>query len=359
VESVVAEAPVFHPPAFISDQTGFIAATFTADNEAWRLRLYHNDQPIETSITASNPYALQMYPASDGGMFAVWLDYTGGRASQLYVAHLKKNGNSELGAVLVTDAPAVRVSATPLPNGGLWLVWSTALIPESVLMVSQIDAVGRPRIPLRLTNNADYPALMRTDGRTWVYWLAATDRSLHRAELTDGQTLHDITRLTDGIPLESGDVLSHLSIGADTTHAYAFWQVGAQVWWTSGSLTAQEWDSPRRLSISLDAERPAPQTGFNSGRVSAVSLNDDAPIQWLLPAVGQSDVLPTSAVWLGSLGIVYWRGGQPFSGQKIDVAPRLIAPPAIAYDAERDLALAWWSVLNDTAASLHITYSRR
>jgi len=359
--SVLAEAPVFHPPALISDKTGFIAAAFVPSETAWRLKLYRDDQPIETDITARNPYSLSLYATSNDGIFAVWLDYDGG---QLYVAHLTRDGDSALGGVLVTDAPAVRVSAAATADGGLWLVWSTAPIPESVLMVSRIDGLGRPRTPARLTHNADFPAVLRADGRTWLYWLTATDGALYRAELTEAQTLSEPSRLTDGIALETGDVFNGLSVGTDTTSAYVFWQVvqrdsQSQVWWTAGGLTTPSWESPRRLSLTFDSTRPPVPAGFNVGDTQSAQLGGDLPIQWLLPAVGQSDTLPTAAGWGNSVGVLYWRDGAPFSSQTVEDAQHLIAPPAVAYDAERDLALAWWNVLTDQAAGLSIVYSRR
>ncbi len=362
--STLAEAPVFSPPALISDKTGFIAATFVPFRDGWRLTLYHNDQPIQTDITARNPYALNLYPASKGGVFAVWLDYDGGSQSQLYASYVTADGDSELGAILLTDAPAVRVSAAPMPDGGLWLVWSTALIPESVLMVSRLDGLGRPRIPQRLIGNADYPALLRADGRTWLYWLAATDGSLYRAELTEAQTLDDTVRLTGGLSLEIGDIFTGLSVGADTTTAYVFWQVvqndrRGQVWWTAGKLTDMAWDSPRRLSVAFDPDNSDIQAGFNHGEITAAQLGEASPVDWLHPAAGQSDTLPTAGSWRTGVGIFYWRDGELFAGQRLEDGQRLIAAPAVAYDSERDLALMWWGVLNDQAAALSAVYSRR
>jgi hypothetical protein len=362
--SRLAESPTFHSPALIGDADGFVTAAFTRLGTRWRLTLYRDDQLIETSVSADDPYGLTVYADGRGGFFVVWQDYSGGRGGLLYVTHLDKRGDSVLGALLVTQATVSHYSAVTTPDGRLWLVWSAAPIPESVVMISQIDGMGRPRTPERLLSNAGYPALLRADGRTWLFWLTADNDALYRAELTDTQMLGTQTRLNDGLVLQAGDIFIRLSVGADTTHAYVFWQTQrdgiGQVSWVSGMLTDSKWDAPRLLSISPDPSQPAAQAGYNHGELTPMTLSDENPITWASPAVGQSDTLPTAVVWNDRIGVLYWRAGRPFAGQTIFSAPvHLIAPPTVAYDIERDLALAWWNVVSETAAELSIVYSRR
>lgn len=362
--SRLATAPVFHPPALIGERDGFFTAAFTPLGTRWRLMLYRDDTSIETNLTADNPYALSLYPDGRDELFAVWLDYSGGRGGLLYVAKLSKTGVSDLGSILVSPDSAPQYSATPTADGRLWLVWSAAPIPESVLMVSQIDSQGRPRTPARLRMNAHHPALLYADGRTWLFWLTADDNHLYRAELTATQTLDHITALSTGLAAAQGQIFTRLSVGVDTTMAYVFWQTQTEgaglVWWTSGKLTEPRWDAPRPLVINPDPSAQAPQAGYNHGDVQAATLGDQTVIEWALPAVGQSDTLPVAIASEDGIGVLYWHEGAVIGVQTVvPAAIHLIAPPALAYDVERDLALAWWAVLDETAANLHVVYSRR
>lgn len=361
--SVLTESPTFHPPALTSTTDGFIAAAFTRLGTRWRLTLYRDDQPIETQIFADNPYGLTLHADSDGGIFAVWMDYSGGRGGLLYVTHLNTFGETDLGAIRVTEAQVARYSAAPTATGTLWLVWSAAPIPESVVMGSRVDTMGRPRTPALLINAADYPALVRADGRLWLFWLTAETHALHRAELTEAQTLDSPTRLNDGLKLQAGDILNSVNVGLDSNTAYLFWQLQRegqpQVWWTAGGLYDAVWNAPRRLIVTVDPSPSAPSAGYNHGVVSAISLGEDHAVSWAYPAVGQSETLPLAAVWDDGLGVLYWRDEELFAGQRILDAPRLIAAPVVAYDAARDLALGWWGVVSETTANLFMTYSRR
>lgn len=360
--SRLAEAPIFNAPALTTTSTGVMTATFVRRGNVWQLQLFENDQAINTAIIAASPYGLTLHADTRGGFFAVWMDYRDGRGGWLSVARLDKQGQSELGSILITETQAVHYSAAPTPEGRLWVVWSAAPIPESVVMVSRVDEFGRPRAAGHLVSNADYPVLLRADGRTWLFWLSADDGILHRAELTDSQTLENPALLNRGIGAKQGQVFTGLSVGVDTENAYVFWQTQTdgigQVWWASGKLTADSWETPQTLEITFDPSQTGLQAGYNHGILTAVHLGE-TEVTWLQPAYGQSDNLATAITTRDNLGVLYWRDGLPFAGQNLIATPRLIAPPSIGYDTERDIAVAWWEILSETTAQLSVIYSRR
>lgn len=358
----LAQAPSISPPALAADRDGFTLAAFQPTGDgAERLTLFTDGQPIATPVTARAPYALTLHAAAEGGFFAVWLDHDPARGGQLTVARLTTDGRTD-GALLAAEMPVVRYSAAAQPDGSLWVVWSATPIPEPALFSSRIDRQGRARTPERIQAAADHPALLRADGRTWLYWLSDTDGTAYRAELTDAQ-LSEVVRVTDGARRAPGDTLIGLSVGVDTTHAYLFWQVlGAdgrgQVWWTTGAPTEGGWPPAIPLGLTTDPVT-SPEAGFNHGALVGAGLGTELA-GWALPASGQSDALPTAAVWSDGIGVVYWRGGIPFAAQiVVPSAPNLIAPPAVAYDTERDLALAWWDANSPVTATLYAATSRR
>jgi hypothetical protein len=107
-------------------------------------------------------------------------------------------------------------------------------------------------------------------------------------------------------------------------------------------------------------ESQAPALGFNHLNARAARATPDGtPITWANPAAGRSDVLPVAIQSAGQVGVAYFSGGQLIAQHPISTdAPPLIAPPSVAYDAERDLFLAWWRA-GDEAAELITAYSRR
>jgi hypothetical protein len=364
---LLTEFPAIEAPALTGQRDALTAAAFTPVNLDAALTLYRDGQAVPTRVVARNPYALGLYPAArDGGYFVVWLQYTGGQASQLYVASLNADGTSTLGAVRVAEMPVVRYSAIPMPDGTLWLAWSATPIPESSVFISRIDGLGRARLPERITHNADYPALLRADGRTWLYWLSADHGALQRAELPENAGLGPIQALTGiGTPaLNRGDRVAGFSVGADTANAYAFWDVERadgtrQAWWAAGSFTSVDgWAAPRPLTLAVDAAS-SPQAGFNHGVLQGADVGADLWVTSALPVAGQSDVLPVAATWDDAIGIVYFSGGRPLAIQAVmDDAPPLIAAPRAAYNRARDLALAWWDAGSPQTARLFIVYSR-
>ncbi|MCU0465369.1 MAG: hypothetical protein MUF38_12475 [Anaerolineae bacterium] len=361
--AALAQSPSISPSALAADGDGFTLAAFQPiGGGVERLTLFTDGQPIQTPITARAPYALTLHTAAEGGFFAVWLDHDPARGSQLTIARLNPDGSTANGALVAAEMPVVRYSAATQPDGSLWVVWSATPIPEPALFSSRVDGRGRARTPERIQAAADHPTLLRADGQTWLYWLSEADGAAYRAELTDAQPSAAV-RVADGPTLAPSDTLTSLSVGADTTHAYLFWQImaadgGGQVWWTAGASQEGGWPPAIPLGLTTDPTE-SPQAGFNHGALEGAGLGTELT-GWLLPASGQSDALPTAAVWSGGLGVVYWRGGLPFAAQTVvEDAPRLIAPPAVASNTERDLTLAWWDAGDPVTATLYTAISRR
>jgi hypothetical protein len=361
---VLARAPVFSPPAVMPERTGLLTAAFVAIARDSVLTLYRDDWPIPTRVLARDPYALTLHPASDLGLFALWMQPdVDGRGGLLHVARLSADGQSTLGAVRVSDVPTVRYSALSQPDGGLVLVWHIPSAPEPVLYLTRIDGQGRPRTPAALPISGEHPTLLAHDGQLWLYTRAPSGEVWRAPFIDDG--LGDAQTVAGAPDLAPDSALLHLSIGLDSTHRYLFWNAltadgSSEVWWSSGALNGNTPPSPPQPFHLRASDAPAPALSFNqSGAQAAIHAPDGIPVMWAQAAHGQSDVLPVAIQWAGQVGVAYVSGGQVLAAQAISTdAPPLIAPPSVAYDAERDLFLAWWRA-GDETAELITAYSRR
>jgi hypothetical protein len=365
VPSTLTWATTFDPPALFTDGAETVLGAFERHNDVLVLTIYRGGVRTRSNIAARQPHALTLFPAAMRGTLALWLDDDGTGSQRLFVARLNDTGFSERGSVAVSSGPAIRYAAAALHDGTLWAIWSVPNAGESTLVGSRLDDEGRARSPEALRVDADFPALAVTNaGNVLLFWLEGAQRNLYRGELTQAG-LALVTRLaTEPWLSASADHLIRLEVGIDTTHTYIFWQAlsssgSNEVWYTSGPLSETAVDGARQLRVSTTDTQE--QTGFNHGvAYTAERTGSENVVEFASPAVDQNETLPVSVLSGHDLGLVYFRGGDAFAAQTIGTLERrLIAPPKVAADDERDLWLAWW--LPDTVqeAVLYLIESGR
>jgi hypothetical protein len=365
IPSALTWATTFDPPALFTDGNEIVTAAFELYDDTPTLTIYRDGVRMRSNIAARQPYELTVFPSTARGTLALWLDDDGAGIQKLFVARLNDAGFSERGSVAISSGAVTRYSAAVMPDGGLWTVWSTPNAGESTLIGSRLDAEGRARSPQPLRVDADYPALAVTNaGNALLFWLEGDRRDLYRGELTQSGLTLTTTLVAPPLPFAAADHLIALKAGVDNTHAYIFWQTLAasganEAWYTSGKLLETAMRSARRLRIG--PAEAAVQTGFNHGVAFAVVPDDgEVVVGWASPASGQNESLPVATFTDDTLGVLYFRDGEVFAAQSIGTLPRsLIAPPHIAVDDERDLALAWWLPDTRQEAVLYLVESRR
>jgi hypothetical protein len=363
--STLTWATTFDPPALFTDGAETVLGAFERHNDVLVLTIYRGGVRTRSNIAARQPHALTLFPAAMRGTLALWLDDDGTGSQKLFVARLNEAGFSERGSVAISSGPAIRYAAAALPDGTLWVIWSVPNAGESTMVGSHLDDEGRARSPEALRVNADFPALVVTNaGNALLFWLEGAQRDLYRGELTQtGLTLIERLAISPW-PSAAADHLVRLEIGIDTTHAYIFWQTlsssgSNEVWYTSGLLSETAVDDTHQLRVNTTDIQI--QTGFNHGVAHTAERTDSGNvIEFASPAIGQNETLPVSVLSGKDLGLVYFHGGDAFAAQTVGTLERrLIAPPKVVADDERDLWLAWW--LPDTVqeAVLYLLESGR
>lgn len=340
-------------PAALAVDAGRVFAAWVGSDERG---VHHDARVLVAGLSAEavtlplppvHPYAQQAYSGLAGNVHLLWLDANATGVTELYSGLISAALTVERGPTpIATGINARRYAALPAGDGGLTVLWSGAALAEPSLFLSRIDLIGRPLPHTLLADNADYPALVRThDGSLYAFWLNTADGRFYSATVQESSPFTP-QRLPYGPELNTGDQLHGVYAATDTTHLYVFWTVQrangfADSWVMISSLadTESTWTAPQRLALSLDADAPAFETGFNSGPAIRATLGE-IPVSYLRPLASASDVLPVAAHWGDHVGVVYFQAGEIVAAQPI-AAANLIAAPAIAVDQSRFLYLAW------------------
>ena len=362
----IAQAEQTSAPA-LSVMDDRIAATWVGADE----RGIHQDARLLSAnamsdsvvlpLPPAHPFEQQIYPAADDQHHLLWLDALETSENRLYAALLSAELRVTRGPTPVSDRATRRYSALPSGNGELLIVWSGGLLAEPALYLQAIDRAGRPRPPVALVTDADWPALIRaSDSSLHLFWLRPSDGQLYHATLHDEQLLN-IQTLARDTALEAGDRLHSLIPALDNSHFYLFWNVtraagSRESWMTTRAFGGSAWSAPVRLGITriTNAEETGYyQTNFNSGTTFATYSGEDW-LSWVAPLKGQFDNLPAAAQFGDDLAVVYFQGGQAQGYQSIAPA-QLIGLPALHVDQARYLYLAWAQPQPNGAADLQVT----
>lgn len=321
----LAEAPQGRAPALYADAARVTAFWVGADAAGVHHDARHLSGGELSPVTVlplppTHPYDQRVYPASGGSLFLLWLDRVEGAGVTTLLSAWIAPDLSIRRTTPVSDGLALRYSAAPDGQGGLWAVWSGGLLSEPTLYARYIDAEGRPLDHFRIAAHAETPALVRANDGTLLFWIQAGQ--VMRARLVDGLAL-DAESITSAVSLAPGDRLYEFSAGLDESHAYVFWNITrangqVETWYAAGTFDARFWNAPVRL---LDAE--------------------DRPLRWLSPAVGQFEQLHAAAESAAGVGIAAFDGGALVDVRVIVPDVSLIGTPALVMRPNGERVLAW------------------
>lgn len=313
------------------------------------------------------PHDQHLFPAARDHFHLLWRDAAWDNRSAgtgLQGALLTPEFVPQRGQTTLIEAPVYQWAAASDVERGLFLVWSGGLRAEPELYLRYIDPIGRPRTELQLVDAADWPMATTTnDGLSWLFWQNLHDNGLYMAQLT--QTgLSEPLALTEWIRLASGDRLDKAVVGLDATHAYVIWTVvradqSVEIWFASGLLTGENWQSPSRLGVEVLPEGDF-TTGFNTGNAQQ-AISGEAWLRWSDAITGQYGVLALAAQVDDALGVVYLQSGAIVGYQQIVplAEPGLLDAPSIRADNNLHLHLAWALPRQDAPADFLFTMTRR
>ena len=327
-----------------------------------------SDQPPTAerlTLPVTFPHAWTALPAASQHTHLLWLDADPADASgtrRLWLAVVTPDLLVERGPVALSDGAVGHYAASAGGDQSVWVVWSSGPLAEPDLYARSIDRAGRPRLPQRVVQGGDWPALVRVDDTPYLLYQRLPDRRLTLARLSEAG-ISDTRAVTNWPRLETGDRLAAFSAGADRTHVYALWVIAraagaVETWWSSAPLNADSWPEPALLTVSAQPDTTF-ETGFNGGAAQIASAGGDA-VRWSAVLPGVYDRLLIAAEVGDTLGVLYLEGGTVGAFQPvIDLpAPGLIGVPAIRADRDRHLTLAWSQPDSTAHASLNLTTTR-
>ncbi|MAS35834.1 MAG: hypothetical protein CL610_17625 [Anaerolineaceae bacterium] len=360
-------APQGSAPALWVQPTGDMTSAWVGASSSG----VHQDARLITRGTASdvitlplppvNPYAQALLPARDDNLHLMWLDKNPDGELRLYAALLSPGLGIERGPMVISSQTALRYAAIPSGSGEVFTIWSGGHIAEPSLYAQTIDSRGIPGTAVRLTTNADWPALFRAnDGVMYLLWLNPENGTLYEAQLA-GDQLTGQQAAVSRLGLQPGDRLHDLTAALDATHFYAFWNITRvdgelESWVVARPLDHSEWGEPYRIGIGA-AKADSIQTGFNSGFVSAVDTGENW-LRWAAPMPGQYETLPLAGGIANDLVIVYLREGEVVGYQRMAPLRALVGSPLLRTDQDRYLYLAWSEPAENGLAALQLLTSR-
>ena len=363
---LIAQVPQTAAPALVLDGDSLTAVWIGSDERG----VHHDARRISQDGVLGNlltlplppryPHALQLTKGIGDRDHLLWLDADEDGEIRLYSAILDLNLSVFRGPILVSDAQTFRYSAVEDGAGGVLVAWSSRLPDEPTLTITRIDYEGRPVQQLEQLDAADYPTLFRSVDGIYLSWLDVNAQVMCLSRFQLGITPICQSRLPT-VSIGRGDLLQGLTVGADRTHIYLFWNIqraqsGDETWFATLPIGGDVWSQPQRLSFTTVAAATM-QTSYNSGQVSAAQLGGEAHFAFaaLLPTIG--DTLPVAGQSGDELAMLYFADGGVVGYQAITRA-RLLAPPLLLSDQDRHLYLAWSNAVSTDHADLHLTSTR-
>lgn len=314
-----------------------------ADPQEARLYAQSADasSPTILALKAFAPLDLQLYPAVNERFHLLWRDDVEGQPHLFYGLF---NGDrvAEWGAYDVSEQATYNITALPLPDGRLRVVYSAGWIVEPRLFIQDIDERGRSQFPLPLDQAGDFPAFLHYDETVWLFW-QREDGAVWQGIL-DGNTLTEPQAITLKPALAAGDAITYLMAAGDATYRYLFWQVVRsdgmpETWYAVGEKTGSIWSPAMPLTIPTLGDTTT-QTGYQVGEVTAAERGAEA-VGWGAPLVGVQPIVPIAVQTGDALGIAYLQAGNIMGYQRVVRVGHMIGGPALALRPDRSLVLAW------------------
>lgn len=317
---------------------------------------------LSLPIPSAYPHQFQTLPVSSGGAHLLWMDAVYNQPegdTLLWTARLNENAEMPRSHIRLSDIRVESYDVIADETGGAVVLWTGGARGEPALYVQTLDLVGRPDFPERLTTDARFPSLVRSDNMLSAYWLRASDQlALHGEVMNDA--LANITPAVDSPVLAPMDRIVDFYALSDAQTRYVFWQINradaaVETWMAYSPLATENWSTPERLGIGDVSEEPY-ETTFNGGHALQVSTGE-AWLGWSSPLKDQTVALVAEIN--DQLVVVYFTNGQVVAVQAVvDLTHSLIGQPAIFADRDRHLTLAWAEPTESGLAELNFTSTR-
>lgn len=290
-----------------------------------------------------------------------WIDKDTDGISQLYGALLRAPALTiERGPNRISTEGVFHYVTAADASGGAFVAYSGGQPGEPALTVTGVDAQGRPLPVLDRLRAADMPAFFRMGADLNLSWLDTETLQLLMGTLSGGR-IRDVRALMPALYTGAGERLLNMRMGADRTHLYSFWTLERasgthEVWFSSAAFPGDVWSQPAPLSSQIDLRGgEAVQTGFNSGAASPAIAGGEV-FAFATPLAEQGDMLPVLGERASSLVVVYLEGGMVRAEQTVARDVRLLEPPLVVSDRDRNLYAAWSAMASDGVAVL--SYAR-
>jgi hypothetical protein len=359
--TILGQAEQTHAPA-LWVEPGYAITTWVGADDAG---IHHDFRLVTTEVSPIvvlplppvRPYAQQLAPALGGSIHLLWLDADAEGETRLFTALIAADGVVERGPTSVSDRHTFRYAVIPNGDGSLWVLWVGEPVAEPVLYAQYMDSLSRPRQPLRLLSDADWPALSWISSGIDLYWMQASTGQINRGSFADG-SLTNMQVVSSGIALASGDRLSGLNAASDHAHRYVFWNLTRangqfETWIAANRIGDSTWGPPQRLGIEWTTKSFV-ETGYNGGWAFPARLGERW-LSWAAPVTGQLETLPVAALQGRNLVLLFLRAGELVGYQNITPVTNLIGPPILLTDRDLHLYLAWAEPTPAGYANLKLT----
>lgn len=367
----LAEAPQTAAPVLLPLHDRVAAAWVGADETGvyqYMRNLYSTAALSATErlpLPPVHPHQQMLSPAAQQHTHLIWRDaaYDDPTAGEyLWSAVVTPDLLVERGPSRVAPPPVYQYTTIPTGDNGIWLIWSSGLRAEPTLNARLIDAIGRPRLPIELTTQADFPTAVEINSGSYrVFWQDAVEDLIYMGEFRGGM-LNAIMLVSETVLLNRGDWLIDFFAGQDMTTVYLFWEVQratgeVETWYTSGTPDEIPWEPPVRLGIHVTTGDV--ETTFNGGAALAATTGENW-IEWSSVMPGQFDRLALAAQFGSILGIVFFQAGEVIAYRNVVTTGEigLLDSPVLYTDTNRHLYLAWSQPTPDGYARLNLTMTR-
>ncbi len=333
----LAQAEQADAPAVAASAGGVAAVWVGSDDrgvhqDARRITGTQLGEIVTLPLPPTHPYDQRLIAGVDGRLHLLWLDADQDGQTNLYAALITPTLQVERGPISVSEGLALRYTVVADGSGGLWVAWSGGAISETNVYLRHVDSDGRPLQTALVAENANNPALLRTDaGDLWLFWLAGGQVMAQQIDPPDTPRA-----LTSAISVAPADRLINTGAALDLTNAYYYWNVTrasgvSETWITAGSLSANLWQSPQRLRV--DAK--------------------PAVLSWFAPLSGQRETLTAVGQGVDGLSLLSLRAGLVKDDKVLLPDVTLIGMPALLADETGALYLSW-SAFGESVADLKI-----
>lgn len=305
------------------------------------------------------PRQISLIPASFTDYHLLWLDQTLPETTQLAGALISERGEIKRPPTVISPQGTRDYQVARNRDGGLVVMWVEAS-ERAGLFIQRIDGVGRAYEPLRITQQAQFPALsfdLNDDLHiAWLTQSAPQTWAFHYLRLERGRLPEEPrfpSTLVSVIQVEADTVLENMILGTDQERVYGLWALNTLTGTTSIHRLAGI-GFPRQDSAAVT---PLRFGGLPAGSLQLHGTPHDAHVNFVAGVVHNQRnpaVLTFNRSGDAQLNPVY----AIESGQAAANAVMTVNDVALSVDASGVPHLAWLEVQSSGLARLLHTTRR-